>query len=691
MNAMRVPGVAITVAITALLVRPEAAQVNATPGTRLTIAQTSDDPSSDQRALIAIVERMIEREDLRLVDRRRDLLVDGRVHERYQQVFNGVPVFGADVAVQRRAGQVVSMFGIVYDGLAVDVTARRSTSDIAGLVRTNGFAAIASGDAPVFILPTADGAVSVVYRLRDDTGKAAYVDANNGQVLLQIDEFQSQAAVGQGAGVLGDSKKISTTNQSGTYVTADGLRPPALDTYDLKGDGSRVMTLAIGRGSLTGADLARSATNVWTDGAVVDGHVHAGWVYDYYFKRFQRRGLDDNNVRIQSIVNPMHAADFTTAPATLRGLFINAFYSTACKCVVYGPGIPAGVLATFPAGVRNFAGSLDVVAHELTHAVTDASSRLVYQNESGALNEAFSDIMGTSVEFFFQSPGSGVRTADYLMGEDLTATTGPLQRSLPNPTEFGQPDHYFFRSYIGAVRDFDSGGVHVNSGIANHAFYLAIEGGRHRTSGRQVTGVGAENRAQIETIFYRAFTSMLPASATFYLARLATIQAARDLYGVNNAAERAVAAAWDAVGVSSPGAALAVTFTPRIVPASTTFCSGIDPSFGSGRPSFTFRIAVSEFQRVGFRVSGFAITTYDANLRIIGTDRFPAAAFEEWFNACQPGSTRIGPGSTACATLCVGLGGRSSGGAIFQIFGVDDNVNAGQFNSDLVRFGTTTP
>jgi bacillolysin len=680
MKSSRLLAVGVVVAVTAFLVTPQAAQIVPTRGTRLLIAQTSDAPSSDQRALIATVQRMIDRGDLRMVDRRIDRLVDGRVHERYQQVFGGVPVFGADVAVQRRSGQVISMFGIVHDGLAVDLAARRPTSDIANLVRANGFAAITSGEPPVFILPTADGSVSVVYMLRDDTGKAAYVDANSGQVLLQIDEFQKQAAVGQGNGVFGDSKKISTTSQSGTFVAADGLRPPALETYDLGGDGSRALTLAIGRGSLTAADLARSPTNVWTDPAVVDGHVYAGWVYDYYFKRFQRQGLDDNNVRIQTIVNPLRAADFATTPASLRALFVNAFYSSACRCVVYGPGLNPGTSPSFPTGVRNFAGALDVVAHELTHAVTDASSRLAYMNESGALNEAFSDIMGTSVEFFFQPAGTGPRTADYLLGEDLTTTTGPLQRSMSNPEEFGQPDYYAFRSYIGAVRDFDSGGVHVNSGIANNAFYLAVEGGIH-ASGQRVTGVGAQNREQIEKVFYRAFTAMLPGSATFFQARQATTQAARDLYGVNSAPERAVAAAWDAVGVISPGAALTTTFTPLTVPASTATCGGVTPSF-------TFRVAVSEFQSVGFTVSDFEVFSYDANQRLISTARFTDTTFRTWFNECQPGSTRIGPGSTACATLCGSLGGRSSGFAIFFFTGVDDNGNFGAFNSDVLLLGT---
>jgi Zn-dependent metalloprotease len=91
--------------------------------------------------------------------------------------------------------------------------------------------------------------------------------------------------------------------------------------------------------------------------------------------------------------------------------------------------------------------------------------------------------------------------------------------------------------------------VHTNSTIASHAFYLAIEGGTNRTSGLSVQGVGAANRDQIEKVFYRGFTSLLPPDATFAVARRATVQAAADLYGTSSAAYRAVTQAWDAVGV----------------------------------------------------------------------------------------------------------------------------------------------
>lgn len=117
---------------------------------------------------------------------------------------------------------------------------------------------------------------------------------------------------------------------------------------------------------------------------------------------------------------------------------------------------------------------------------------------------------------------------------------------MSNPQLMGDPDHYSIR-FTGTA---DNGGVHTNSGISNHAFYLAIEGGTNRTSGLGVQGVGAANREQIERVFYRAYTQMLPANATFAVARAATIQAARDLYPSNSAVERAVTEAWAAVGVN---------------------------------------------------------------------------------------------------------------------------------------------
>ena len=118
-------------------------------------------------------------------------------------------------------------------------------------------------------------------------------------------------------------------------------------------------------------------------------------------------------------------------------------------------------------------------------------------------------MMGTSAEFYFQPPGTGPRQADYLIAEDVI-TPGGI-RSMSDPASFGDPDHYTQR-FQGAD---DNGGVHTNSAIPNQVFYLAIEGGTNRTSGLSVQGVGGANRDQIEKVFYRAFTQMLPSNATF--------------------------------------------------------------------------------------------------------------------------------------------------------------------------------
>src|SRR5206468_12632104 len=118
--------------------------------------------------------------------------------------------------------------------------------------------------------------------------------------------------------------------------------------------------------------------------------------------------------------------------------YVNAFYAGS-GVMVYGEGLPAGV--TLGGQRWNYlAGGLDIIGHELTHGVTEFSSNLIYRNQSGALNEAFSDIMGTATEFFYQPAGTGPLKADYLMGEDVV-TPGGI-RSLANPAQFGDPDHF---------------------------------------------------------------------------------------------------------------------------------------------------------------------------------------------------------------------------------------------------------
>jgi bacillolysin len=530
----------ISAAAIAWYLLPAAAQQRSQQGRTMIAAQSV----SELRDATAVANSMRRAGELRLRTTREDPLVRGRTHERFDQYYRGVRVFGADMAQQTNRGQIVSMYGNVYDDIELDPAPAVDGETARGTVET--IAGVEIGRQPeLVILPRDDGSYVLTWRVRAVTytdAREYFVDARTGVVVFDYSDLKAQTAVGRGFGVLGDEKKISTSASSGQFVATDRLRPPAINTYDMKGDFTRTIQYLNRLTQLTAADLAVDTDNAWTDSAAVDAHVYAGWTYDYYFKRHGRRGLDNNNIGIISLVHPVRRQDLQQNFSTVPDFYLNAFYY-GDGIMLYGEGLPTG----FTAGGQTFdywSGSIDIVAHELTHGVTDYSSRLIYLNESGALNEAFSDIMGTAVEFFFQPAGNGNLRADYLLGEDTIKPGGT--RSLADPLAYGDPDHYL-RIFRGTI---DNGGVHINSSIANHAFYLAIEGGTNRTSGLSVQGVGGGNREQIERAFYRAFTQMLPANATFALARAATIQAARDLFGSNSNAERAITQAWTAVGVN---------------------------------------------------------------------------------------------------------------------------------------------
>ena len=491
------------------------------------------------------VQRMYRERELRLRDSRPDKLVPGRRFERADQYHRGVRVFGADVTRQFASDQVVSIFGAVYDDLDVEPTPGISEREARAAVEAS--TAVTIGDiraGELVVLPRPDGTAVLTWRVRAASGddvREYFVDAQSGRIVFHYSDLQTQAAVGAAVGTLGDAKKMSALRSGSIFVAQDGLRPPSMRTYDMKGNPQRTVSAINGAILLGDGDLGSDADNSWTDGAIGDAHIYTGYTYDYFFKRFGRRGLNDANLGMRSLVHPVRREDFGIYGTQFSTFFANAAYY-GNGLMVYGVGLPPGI--TSNGRTWNYtSAALDIVAHEITHGVTDYTSDLIYQNESGALNESFSDIMGTAVEFMFHPPGTDIHRADYLCAEDAVRPAGI--RSMADPGAYGHPDHYSIR-FTGST---DNGGVHINSGIPNHVFYLAVEGGTNRTSGLSVQGVGAANRGQIEAVFYRAVTQLLPANATFAIARAATIQAARDLYGVNSAAERAITDAWTAAGV----------------------------------------------------------------------------------------------------------------------------------------------
>jgi len=512
--------------------------------------------ANDVRAWDSYVTSRQRAGELRPMRVDRDPSLPARTIERLQQYHQGVPIWGAQVVRDSTNGVAESIFGELSSSLTIDTAPTLSSDNVEQLLVAAGDDAKLLRRATLAILPLASGEHRLVYTTVVSTDNGVYrvfVDAHTAAEVLRYSEIQTQSAVGTGRGVLGDTKKLSVLQQAGAYFADDQHRPPDLTTYDLRADFNRTLLLLNGLTSFLPSDVASDVDNDWTDASAVDAHVHVGWTYDYYFKRHGRRGLDNQDRRLVTLINAFTQQGGLTAPSLF---VINAFWCDACGpgnvgLMFFGNGVPSNFfMASTGQNVAQLAGGIDVAAHELTHGVTSSSSNLIYLNESGALNEAFSDIMGTAVEFYYQTPGPGRGQADYLCGEDVfrAVRAGSLNgiRSMDNPRLFGQPDHYNLR-YTGTA---DGGGVHINSGIANHVYYLAIEGGTNRTSGLSVQGVGPANREQIEKVFYRAFVFLLPANATFATARVATIQAAIDLYGPTGAAVTAVTQAWTAVGVS---------------------------------------------------------------------------------------------------------------------------------------------
>ena len=476
--------------------------------TRVGLAASGSDPDFlrawDERV------RALERHGgLRVASTEPDTLVGSRVHERLQQYHGGVPIYGADLTRQAANGETVSLFGVLHRVEGLDTTPAIGERAAAAAIERHTGAGIPS-DRPLTltVLPLEGGGYRLAWMAEARTATdviLCFLDAATGRVLRRQSVLKAQAPPGiQGVVVLdarGDAARAASI-VSGTASPAEGDRP----RQDARGGGDEADTAA-----------------------------HLTIALQFFETRFGRRGLDGRGTPVTALVNAVRPDAWHGAGAGWRPFFAGGFWDG--RRVVVGAGLPEGVTVD---GLRWAAASraLDLISHELAHGVMDASWRPVYRGEAGALSEAFADMMGTAVEF-----AADADAADYLVAEDCTGGTGI--RSLRQPSLHGLPDHYDRRV---ATED-DHGGVHTNSTIAGHAYYLAIEGGTNATSGLAVEGVGRGRRDQVERAFYRAFVWMLPSDATFHDAREATIQSARDLYGAGSPAERAIAGAWAAVGV----------------------------------------------------------------------------------------------------------------------------------------------
>jgi bacillolysin len=474
-------------------------------------------------------------QSFKIVEKKKDEL--GYTYLRVQQMYKGKPVYGAVMTAHVNKDGVLT----AISGSPVPNLSEKKSLKAAKSVSKQDAAAAGEKDliAELGSEPTyeyAPKSKSVVY-VKDGNAHQAYlvnynfldpkpgnwnyfIDAESGEILDKVNEIHEASekggkpggpgaagsdTVGSGTGVLGDTKSLNTYLSSSTYYLQDNTRGNGVFTYD-----------ASNRQRLPGSLWADADNqfNASYDGAAVDAHYYAGETYDYYLDVHNRNSYDGNGAALESTVHYGRS-------------YNNAFWNG--QQMVYGDGDGT----TF----APLSGGLDVVAHELTHAVTDTTADLIYQNESGAINESMSDVFGTLLEYHTGN------NPDWEIGEDIytPGQAGDALRSMSDPAKYNDPDHYSVR-YTGTG---DNGGVHINSGIGNKAAYLLSQGGTHY--GVKVTGIGPD---KVGDIYFRALTQYLTPSSTFSQLRSAAVQSATDLYGEGSAEVASVNAAFDAVGVN---------------------------------------------------------------------------------------------------------------------------------------------
>ncbi len=430
----------------------------------------------------------------------------------YKQKFRGVPVFGGKIVEHRSESGKISYSFNLYDNIIpknkIILTKPKIIKDIEE--KFNGFFIRKIN---LFILPLKNGDFYsyVADIVNGNKRYLLFIDSETGKIIDKIDniQFDEIPRIGKGIGALGDIKKFSSILSNGAFWPRDRMRPALIETYDVKWGKN-----------LEKAYFPSDDDNVWENRPLVDAHAYSGFVYDIYYKVFSRKGIDNKNMKIKNFVNYGNG-------------YNNAFWNG--DSIVYGSGDES---VYYP-----FSTALDIVAHEYTHGVIEWTSGLIYQNESGALNEAFADIMGVYTEFYYQKKGIGYLRADWWIGEDLFRNFGSILRSIRAPYgESGYPSHYNMR-YKGRNNDAK---VHYNSTIVSYVFYLLSEGGINEYSLLYISGIGLDKAIKI---FYNAFTGYLPETANFHKARLETIRAAQDLYGVNSNEVQQLKRAWDSVGV----------------------------------------------------------------------------------------------------------------------------------------------
>ncbi|MFD4549579.1 M4 family metallopeptidase [Streptomyces sp. NPDC058466] len=478
----------------------------------------------------------------------RDVVVDkdGTQHVRYDRTYHQIPVLGGDFVVHLtpdgtyRSANRATKRSISLSSVTPELSAPKA-ADLA----VNALRAANLGETlkqvtakPQLVVDAQHGTPRLAWRTdavaRDSLGnpvaRTVLTDARTG---AQIDAWDSiETATGDGKSLYSGTVPLETTLSGSTYQLKDATRG---NTYT--GDAANKTDLCV-----LGICVSRAPATVFTDtdnhwgtgttadrsSAAVDAQYGTNETWDYYKNVHGRNGIAGDG---KGSYNRVHYGSN----------YNNAFWDDSCFCMTYGDGDGT----TFGPLV-----ALDVAGHEMSHGVTSKTAALTYSGESGGLNEATSDIFGTLVEWYANSPSD---LGDYLIGEKIVRSGfgKTALRYMDKPSKDGNSADCWSSS----VGNLD---VHYSSGVANHFAYLLAEGSGAKTlngvsynsptcNGSAVTGIG---RDKLGKIWYRALTVYMTSSTNYAGARTATLNAAKDLYGAGSTEYNAVAAAWSAVSVS---------------------------------------------------------------------------------------------------------------------------------------------
>ena len=483
-------------------------------------------------------------------------------HLKYQQVYNDIPVYGAEVILHGSDGNIDLMMGRYEATPQIDTDPTLDISDAESAVIAS-IGEIVMPDNDIYDLFQVDPLTTelVIYKGQLAYHTTAYsnlvdrrevfVDAHTGEIINEYKSFckfhnhtssdkghkcnhnhtgtsakshnTSIAApmgdeITNAIDLLGISRTIHTYEQGGTYYMMDISKPDMFDVNsNLPNEPEGVIwTINAFNTSPEGNDFQydhfTSVNNTWANSPeAVSSQFNGNLAYEYFLDRHARVSINGQAGNIVSFVNVSDKQG---------GDMDNAFWNGFA--MFYGNGSDA---------FKPLARGLDVAGHEMTHGVVQNTANLEYYGESGALNESFADVFGAMID-----------RDDWLVGEDvvnLSAFPSGALRSLIDPNQ-GQPTNSFGtgwqpkhvnQQFTGQE---DNNGVHINSGIPNHAFY------------RFADAIGKD---KAEDVYYRALDSYLTKSSQFIDARLAVIQSAQDL-GLSASEVQAARDAFDAVGIT---------------------------------------------------------------------------------------------------------------------------------------------